>query len=257
MTIESAGTPPAPPVAAVPTKNFFERLVGVFFSPTETFEDIARKPDILWPLLLLIVVGIASALLVMPHLDFDALVEQQAEMMKKRNPNVSDADLAQMGRFTKAMAKVGGYVSPLVIVVGYLVIALVLWGAFRLMGGGGDYKHALSTTLWAYMPRMLLGGIIGTVIVMARGMVDPTQMAAVVKSSPAFLVDIKEQPVLFSLLSSLDIFILWTLFLLVLGFSIVSRLSRAKSAAIVITLWLVTVVVKLGFAAMGAAQMKG
>lgn len=257
MTIESAGTPPAPPVAAAPTKNFFERLVGVFFSPTETFEDIARKPDILWPLVLLIVVGVASSLLVMPHLDFDAVVEQQAEVMRKRNPNVSDADLAQMGRFTKAISKVGGYVIPLVVIVGYLVVALVLWGAFRLMGGGGDYKHALSTTLYAYMPRMLLGGIIGTVIVMARGMVDPTQMATIVKSSPAFLVDMKEQPLLFSLLSSFDIFILWTLFLLVLGFSIVSRLSRARSAAIVITLWLVTVVVKLGFAAIGAAQMKG
>jgi Yip1 domain len=257
MTIESAGIPPAPPVEAAPTKNSFERLVGVFFYPTETFRDIARKPDILIPLIILTLFGFATTLLIMPHLDFDALVAQQAEMMQKKNPNISDADLAQMGRFTKAMAKVGGYFGPVFIIIGYLVIALVLWGAFRLMGGAGDFKQSLSTTLYAYMPRMLLGGIIGTIIVMARGMVDPTQMASLVKTSPAFLVEMKEQPMLFALLSSLDVFVLWTLFLLVLGFSIVSRLSRAKSAAIVITLWLITVVVKLGFAALNAAQMKG
>ena len=40
--------------------------------------------------------------------------------------------------------------------------------------------------------------------------------------------------------------------LLIIGFATLSRLSRAKSAAIVISLWLLTVVVKLGFAAMAA-----
>lgn len=257
MTIESAGPPPAQPAAAVPRKNSFARLVGVFVAPTETFEDIARKPDILVPLLILAVVGIVTTILVMPHLDFDAVVAQQAEQIRKSSPNVSDADLAQMARFTKAIAKVGGYAATLVMIVGYLVIALVLWGAFRLMGGAGDYKQALSTTLYAFMPRMLLGGIVGTIIVMSRGMVDPTQIAAVVKSSPAFLVDMKEQPALFALLASFDLFVLWTIALLVLGFSAVSRLSKAKSAAIVVTLWLVTVVIKVGFTALGAMQMKG
>ena len=257
MTIESAGTPPAPPVSAAPTKNAFERLVGVFFSPTETFQDIARKPDILVPLLILTLFGFATTLLIMPRMDLDAMVAQQTEMMQKKNPNMSDADLERAGRYTKAFAKVGGYVGPVLVILGYLVIALVLWGAFRLMGGDGGYKHALSTTLYAYVPRMILGGIIAVVIIMARGSVDPSAMASVVKTSPAFLVDMKEQPVLFAFLSSFDIFILWTIFLLVLGFSIVSRLSKAKSAAIVISLWLITVFIKLGFAALGAAQMKG
>jgi FtsH-binding integral membrane protein len=65
-----------------------------------------------------------------------------------------------------------------------------------------------------------------------------------------------EHPVLFSLLSSFDIFTIWTLILLIIGFSTLSRMSRGKSAAIVISLWLFTVVVKLGFAALGASRMK-
>lgn len=258
MTIESAGSAPAQPVApAAPAKNVWQRITGVFFAPDETFEDIARKPDVLWPLIILTLVGFLTTAVIMPRLDMDAMVAQQAEMMQKKNPNLSDSDVERMGRITRASAKVFGWLSPALIIIGYLVIALVLWGAFRLMGGDGDFKQSLSTTLYAYVPRMILGGIIATAIIMMRGSVDPSQMATVVKTNPAFLVDMKEQPVLFSLASSFDLFVFWTLFLLTVGFSKVARVSKAKAALIVVTLWLVTVVVKLGFAAIGAAQMKG
>jgi hypothetical protein len=249
-TIES--TQPAPAPAA---KNSFQRIAGVFFAPVETFADIARKPDILIPLLVIVVLGYVSTFLVMPHLDWDAMLAQQQEMVKKQNPNVSDSDLAQMGKFTKAIGKVMGYIGPPLVIIGYLIIALVIWGACRLMGGQGDFKQAFSATLYAHFPRVVLG-IIAGIVVMARGMVDPSTMATVVKSSPAFLVDMKEQPVLFTLLGSLEIFQIWTIILLIIGFAALSKLSKAKTAAIVISLWVITVVVKLGFAALGAARMK-
>lgn len=258
MTIESAGPSPAQPVTAVPNgKNSFQRLAGVLFAPAETFQDIARKPDILVPLIVLLLISYASTLLIMPHLDFDAVVAQQAEMMQKQNPNMSAADVARIGRITKGMAKVTGFVAPVLVVIGFVLVALVLWGACRMMGGAGDFKQAFSATLYAWVPRVIIAGIIGTIIVMTKGMVDPTAMPALVKSNPAFLVDMKEQPILFSLLASFDVFVIWTIVLLIIGFSTLSKLSRAKTAAIVITLWFVTIFVKLGFAALGAARMKG
>jgi hypothetical protein len=248
--IDSAQPAPAPE-----TKNGFQRIAGVFFAPVETFADIARKPDILVPLLVILVVGYVTTFMVMPHLDWDALITQQAEMVKKQNPNVSDADIAQMGKFTTAMAKVMGYISPILVIIGYMIIALVVWGACRLMGGAGDFKQALSTTLYAHFPRVLLG-IIAAVVIMARGTVDPSAMATVVRSNPAFLVDMKESPVLFSLLSSIELFQIWTIVLLIIGFAAVTKLSRAKTTAIIISLWVITLVVKIGFAALGAMRMK-
>ncbi|HUR81531.1 MAG TPA: Yip1 family protein [Thermoanaerobaculia bacterium] len=258
MSIDAADPVAAPPVApAAPRKSFMERVVGVFFSPESTFDDIVRKPDIVLPLILLTVIGFVSAILTVPHLDLDAMVNTQAEMMQKKNPNMSDADIERMGRITKAMAKVGGYISPLLIIIGYVLIALALWGAFRLMGGQGDFKQSFSTTLYAYMPRMIIGGILGTIIVILRGSVDPQQAAAVTMTNPAFLVDFKEQPVLFALAAAFDLFVIWTLFLLTVGFSKVSKFPKAKSAMIIIVLWLVTVVIRVGMAAVGAASMKG
>jgi hypothetical protein len=246
---------PTQSTPAPATKNAFQRIAGVFFAPVQTFADIARKPDILIPLLVILTIGYVTTFMVMPHLDWDALVSQQAEMMKKQNPNLGDDDVARMGRITKAMGKVMGYVGPPVVIIGYLIVALVLWGACRMMGGQGDFKQAFSATLYAHFPRVVLG-IVAAIVVTARGMVDPSTMATIVKSSPAFLVDMKEQPVLFTLLGSIELFQIWTIILLIIGFAALSKLSKAKTAAIVISLWIITLVVKVGFAALGAARMK-
>jgi hypothetical protein len=252
MTIDAAGAAPAPPVAE-PPKNVFQRIVGVLFAPGETFADIARRPDILWPLLLLLVIGYATTFMLVPRMDMDAALAEQAAQMKKQNPNMSDDDIERIGRIGKASMKVMQFIGPLIGVVMYLVIALVLWGAARMLGGQGEYKQALSATLYSWVP-MILFSIILTVVAVARGSVDPTQMAVAVKSNPAFLVDMKEHPVLFSLLSNFDIFTIWTIVLLAFGFSAVTRLSKAKMATIIVVLYAIVILVKLGFAAMGAAR---
>lgn len=258
MTIDTAGSAPAQPVApAAPSKNLMQRITGVFFAPDETFDDIARRPDILWPLVILTLVGIVSAILIMPRMDVEAMWAQQAEMMQKQNPNLAEADIERMAPFVKASGKVMGYISPLLMILGYLLIALVLWGAFRIMGGQGTFPQSLSTTLYAHFPRMVLGGIIATIIILLRGSVNPMEIVAIVKTSPAFLADFREQPVLFAFLASFDVFALWTLFLLVVGFSKVSKFSKGKSAAIVVSLWLVVVLIKVGMAALNVARMKG
>ena len=44
----------------VPSKSFVARLVGVFFSPGETFADVARRPDFIIPLLIMVVLSVAG-----------------------------------------------------------------------------------------------------------------------------------------------------------------------------------------------------
>ena len=247
-------SPPSPPP---PDKqNVFSRIAGVLFAPAETFASIARRPDILGPLLLIVIIGYATTAIVIPRMDFESIIAQQSEQMRKQNPNVSDEQLAQIEKFTRASGKVFGWITPLMMIAWYAIVAGALLLAFRLMGGEGTFKQAFSATLYSWMP-LLLFGIILTVVVLARGTFDPITAATIVKSNPAFLVDFKEQPVLFSLLSAFDVFTIWTIVLLIFGFSALSKLSRAKSAAIVITLWLAMILVKVGFAAMGAARMKG
>jgi hypothetical protein len=55
----------------------------------------------------------------------------------------------------------------------------------------------------------------------------------------------KEHPLLFALLGSIDIFTIWTLALFAIGFSYAAKFSKSKSAAIVITVWAIWTCIKL------------
>jgi hypothetical protein len=120
----------------------------------------------------------------------------------------------------------------------------VLLLAFRLMGGEGNFQQAFSVTVYAWMPGVIKS-IIMTVIVAMRSNVSALDIATLVRSNLAFLVGMKEHPMAFVLLSSLDIFTVWLLALFIIGFAYVSKVSKAKSAAIVITLWIIATLFKL------------
>lgn len=252
MTTGIAEPSPAAPIAAPPAKNSFQRIAGVLFAPAETFRDIARKPDILVPLIVLIVLGFVVTAVIVPRMDFGAAFR---ESMAQSGRQMSESDMARAEKMGTAFGKVVAWISPFLSIIWWLIIAGVLLLAHRLMGGEGDFKQAFSTTLYSWFPNAIAGLVLG-IVAFFRETIDPQTIQTLVKSSPAFLVDMKEHPILFAALSSLDIFMIWTLILLIVGFSTLSKLSRARSAAIVISLWLVTVAIKLGFAALGAARMK-
>ena len=248
MTIDAPGTP-APPASATPSKNSFERMAGVLFSPGETFADIARKPDFLIPLLVIVILGYVTTFFTAPRLDFSGATAQQIEQMRKQNPNMSDSDIERIERFGSAFARVTIWLAPILSVLWFLLIALLIWAGTRLLGGEGGFKQAFSVMLYSWFP-FVINGIIMTIVIVARGSVDITQMPTVLKSNPAFLVDMKEQPILFSLLSNVDIFTIWTVLLLIIGFSAVSKLSKGKVTAVVLTLWAVLIAFKLAGAAL-------
>ncbi len=252
MTTDSPGYIAPPPVAETPAKNTFQRIAGVLFAPAETFRDIARRPDIVTPLIILVVIGFIVTALIVPRMDFESAFREQ---MAAQNSKMSDADLDRAAKMGSAFGKVMAWTGPIWGILIWAIIAGVLLLAHRLFGGEGNFKQAFSTVLYSWIP-LTIGGIVTGIVALARGEIDPTTMQTLVKSNPAFLVDMKEQPILFAALTSLDIFTIWTIILLVIGFSTLSKLSRMKSAVIVVSLWLVTVVVKLGFAAMGAARAK-
>jgi hypothetical protein len=239
------------PVLPAKKLNGFERLAGVLFSPGETFDDIARRPDFAVPLIVIVLLGFLSTAVVLPRFDYDSLQAQQAKQMRKKNPNVTDADIERVSKITRAGTKVFAWMGPLVIVCWYAIVAGVLLLGFRLFGGEGRYAQAFSATLYAWVP-LVIFSVISTIVTFAQGTFDPVTAATQVKSNPAFLTDMNAHPVLFSLLSSFDLFTIWTIVLLVFGFAALSRTTKAKAATIVVSLWLALIVVKLGFAAFNA-----
>lgn len=223
-----------------PKPNSFERIAGVFFSPTETFASIARQPNWGLPLVLMLVVSLISGIVIANRVDFTSAARDAIE----QNKNIPPDRVEGAVKMSVAIGKVASYCAPIFSVVGFLVIAGVLLLAFRLMGGEGNFKQAFSVSVYAWMPA-LLKSIITLAVLLTREGMGAEDLAIAVRSNLGFLVSMKSNPMAFAVLTSLDIFTIWVLILFSIGFAYVSHLSKAKSAAIVVTLWLVSVVFKL------------
>ena len=244
-------TAPAP--EASPKRTGLQRLAGVLFAPVDTFRDIAQKPDLLTPILTILIVSFMATFVVVPRIDFETALREQ---MAETNRTMAKEDVDRIVRFSTAAARMMAYVSPLLNLLFFVVIAAVLLLAFRLLGGEGTFKQAFSVSLYAWLPLLLLG-IVTSIVLLGRGSVSADEMGSVVMSHLGFFVDREANPVLFAVLSSIELFTIWTIALFIIGFSFVSRTSIGKSGAIVLTLWAVMILFKIGFAALTAARAAG
>lgn len=236
----TAPVPPPPSAAPGPEPGGFQRIVGALISPDETFASIARRPDFLAPLLLILILAVIGGVLFAQRVDF---VTPAREAMEERG-NMSDAQIESAMKMTASISKVIAYVSPLIALIALAIVAAVYLGAFRAMGGEGTFKQAWSITLYAWMPLTILNIIVLVIVAMKTG-ITGTDLPTLVMSNPAFLVTMKEHPLLFALLANIDIFTIWTLVLMIFGFSYMAKFTKPKSAAIVITVWVLWTCIRL------------
>jgi hypothetical protein len=242
---ELGQAPPAPPSTPSPAgapqlgdarPSFFSRFFGALFSPDETFASIARRPDFVAPMIVLLLLALGGGAVMANRVDFTGPAREKME--EKKVP--ADRIDSQV-RMIAAVSKVAAYCAPIFTILLWLLSSAILLLAFRMMGGEGTYGQAYSTTLYAYIPRALQSVIVVLVIFLRGGTVGAAELPTIVKSNLAFLVSQKATPMLFAVASAVDVFALWSLVLSIIGFAYVSRFSRAKSAAIVITVWLLGV----------------
>lgn len=142
--------------------------------------------------------------------------------------------------------------APLLVVfvpVLMLIMAAILLLAFKVMGGEGNFRQSWSVALYSWVPQ-LLKGLLVTFLIYRAGTVTPEEIAALLKSNLGFLTDPKGNPILFALLSSIDIFAIWTVILLGIGLSYAHKTSRGKAFGIIVTLWIIVIAGKLGLAAL-------
>lgn len=230
--------------------NPFSRIVGVLTSPSQTFAEIARRPDWVVPALVMVVISYISVFIMSKRVDFETVYREAFEAQ-----HIPPQQQEQMLRWAVAFGRAIMYVSPLLAVGGVVVAAALLFLGLRLLGGQLTFLQAFAVTIYSWMPHVI-AGIIALIVGMTRKSFTVEELQTLVHSNPAFLVHLKTQPMMFNFLSSLDVFSVWTIVLLVIGLSIASNLSKAKTAGVVIVLWAVFVLFKVGQGALAAMRMR-
>lgn len=239
-----AGEAPAPLAPDAASDSALARLPGVFFSPVRTFESIARRPTWLAPLILwtAMSVGVTAALL--PKIDWDQLTRQA---MQRQGQTVPEDRMASIVERQKKFGGIFGWVigvaSPAVV---SLLVAVVLWGAFKAFGWDTRFSQAFGVTTHGFLPGVLKAAFL-LFLITRQETVNPQALGDLLRSNLGFLLPRDSSKPLHSLLQSLDIFSLWSLCLFVVGFAAAAKVKRGAAAGIVVTLWLLAVAIGVGW----------
>ncbi|HVC18433.1 MAG TPA: YIP1 family protein [Vicinamibacterales bacterium] len=218
------------------------RIVDVLVAPVQTFQQIAARPTWLAPLVLWLLAAGLLAAAVTPKLDLARVMREQAA---SRGIVMSDAQIQQaldlQHRF-RWLGYAGVMVTP-VVTAG--LVSLVFFAAFTVAGAKSlSYRQAFGVSTHAFLPQ-ILASFGGAVVAWRMDTIDPRNVGDLVCSSPVCLAGGGLTPLMHAALQSLDIYVIWTLILLVIGYAAAAKVSRGLAAGIVGSTWIVYVVLKV------------
>jgi len=229
-------------------------LFEVLFSPTKVFRCISAKPVVAAPLIILMLVSLASGILLATKIDFEDVIRKQlannpqfATMSKEKREEAIDQAVT-IGSKAAPIFTIGGAVlmPPLV----YLAIALLFWVRLKVLGGRDwGFKAALSSTLHGFAPTVVAALLMSAVILAS----DPGKFnieQPLASNAAALTTKEAVPPFVFFLLQSIDLFSFWTMALLIVGYKAVAKVSAGTAAGSVLCCWLVYVLAKSGLAAL-------
>jgi hypothetical protein len=230
---------------AVPIHHF-ARLTGVFFSPKETFADIAARPTWIVPTVVLVLFTIIACVALNQRMDWRQYMSQQLE----HDSRTADLSAEQKEQRIEAGAKyapiftyVLGIPAPLVLV---LLVAGVMLGVYNLTAGANlNYVTSLGILAHAYLPT-----IVSTVIFLLVLFLKPPgtfNLDNPVATNLGALVPDDAPKWLMKLGISFDIFSFWILILIAVGFAAArpKKLPFSKAFTIAALSWAIFVLVRV------------
>ena len=243
------GIPAPTPPLEKPTSGL-ARLTGTFVSPVRTFDEIARRPTWLAPLLVWTVLSVALWGILIPRADWEEVIRDRFE---KKGQALSPDRLERIVERQRQFAWLYYVVAAAGPALIGLFLSALFWLAFKAFGWELAFRQSFGVTAYAFVPGAVLGSLLTFPLLLRLERIDPSRVGDLVKSNPAFLVDGEEAPALRSLLQSLDVFSFWTLALLVVGYAAAAKASRGRSAGLILTLWALYVLGKTGWVALTGA----
>ncbi len=226
-----------------------QNLVGVLISPGKTFAALREQPKWLMAMVILLAVAITGQLIAFPKIDWEEVARMQLESSSRQMTE------AQMEQGIEMGAKFGSYASLGSVILGFplvwLVAALLMWMLIRMLGGLElSYVQSLSTTVHSMAP-WIVHTLLSIPLTLTRSEISgqELQSGGVLKHGLASFME-AEGPML-QFLTSINVFTIWAVILMGIGFSVVGRVSKGKAFGAAIAVWIIGILLKVGSASLG------
>jgi len=228
-----------------------QRLTGVFHSPAAVFADIARHGRWIIPLLIKTVCSLAIVTAIQSRIsvaDMVTKIIESNERMQQLPAEQRDAVIAQQMKFIPIGMYAGAIFGSAVVL---FVAAGVLLLVFNmLMDGKLKYKNVLNIYSYAMLPPGIVSVLVMLMVLYLKPPNEFDIQNPLAFNAGAFL-PAAASAWMKALLGSIDLFTLWTMILLAIGFSrSISKMTVGKAFGAIVIPWLVWVLLKTGWAAM-------
>jgi hypothetical protein len=225
------------------------RIFGVLFSPGATYQDIARKPNWLLPVILSTILSLVAVAALNQRMNWPEYIRDQID----KSPRGAQLSPEQKDRQVEAGTKFTGYVlwtvGALAPIVFAVLVAAVLMVAYNLFAGAGArFGQALAVVTHAGMVGFVQVPIFILVVFLKQpGTIDPNNVLAT--NLAAFLPE-GVPKFLEAAGKNIDFFVLWITLLVAIGFAAINpkKLKGAKSYTIAFGMLIFWIVIRMGLA---------
>jgi hypothetical protein len=259
MSSPTGPTPPPPspyPQTAPPTVESTgpglsqgQRLINIFIAPKKTFEDLKRSPSWWVPWFVTGIFLVIFGVIAVQKIDMARFIQQQIDKspsaqrrMEQLTPEQREKGIAMQATGTKVVF----YIYPAFTLLGGLIIAAVLMVIFNfLLGAEVPFQRAMAVVFYSFVPL-----VISTVLLIVSLLVssDPNtiDLTNPMPTNPGFFMDPQGNKFIYAIASSLDIFSLWVVALLGLGFAASSSNRKPSVSTGITTMFVVFAIFVLG-----------
>jgi hypothetical protein len=219
------------PTAAVSTTtdnaSVAEDFVDIFTSPSKVYARRAKASPMV-PFLVVCVVMIAlffSSKNVLAPI-FEAKMQQGIAQSMKANPQITPEMMEKSKPITNVVINVFGVIGVPVLL---LFTSLILWIIGRFfMSSSLTYGTALLILCYSWFPR-ILGGVLGIVQGLVMDVSKFTEPGQVGAGIARFIDPASMSVGLYTLLSQIDLFTIWSTVLVVIGLMYAGKLDKSKA----------------------------
>jgi hypothetical protein len=217
------------------------RLINVFMAPRKTFEDLKRNSSWWVPWLVSAVFSILFAVVAVQKLDMRHLVQQridQSPSAQKRMEQLSPERRDQAISLQATITKVTFYAYPVINLIIGLVVAAILMVVFNFgFAAEVPFQRAMAIVFYSFLPAGILATVLLSVSILLSA--DPNTInftANPMPTNPGFFMDPQGSKFLYGLASGIDVFRIWTVALLGLGFSAASPNRKLRVGTAITTM---------------------
>jgi len=242
-----------PPQETAPLSEV-QRIVNVFIRPRKTFTDLRRNASWWGPFLLMVIFSIAFVYIGGEKVGFRKITENQLRSQPKRQAQLENLPADQREQQMEVAAKITkgvSYAFWLIQLIILLVISAALYGTFKFAAGADiKFKVVFAIVIYAGLPG-LLRVLLAILSLVTGASPDTFSFQNPVATNPGYFLNPADSPFLYSLGSSFDIFLIWTLVLTAIGFTCVTKVKSSTAYAIVFGWWIFFSLLGAGLASLG------